>query len=175
MGGIVSTTSKKPRRLMGELPKSIDRLINNARAYRDRNSAAGLCRACGDLPEPKHKTCRKCIDRCFARYQRDRKNLCAYRNKHHADLKAQVFTHYAPGGKLQCACCGEAEPSFIQLDHLRNDGNEHRKRLGSLSSERLYRDIINRGFPPDFQLLCANCNIGKHKNGGTCPHQNPKT
>ncbi len=26
-------------------------------------------------------------------------------------------------------------------------------------------------FPPGFQTLCHNCNIGKHRNKGICPHK----
>ena len=26
-------------------------------------------------------------------------------------------------------------------------------------------------FPEGFQILCFNCNAGKHRNGGRCPHE----
>lgn len=70
----------------------------------------------------------------------------------------------------QCVCCGESEPSFLALDHVNNDGYERRKVTGN-SSHVVYRDAMRRGFPPDYQLLCHNCNMGKSLNGGTCPHQ----
>jgi hypothetical protein len=33
-----------------------------------------------------------------------------------------------------------------------------------------YRDARNRDFPPEYQVLCANCNHSKHL-GGVCLHQ----
>jgi hypothetical protein len=30
---------------------------------------------------------------------------------------------------------------------------------------------VKQGFPDGFQTLCFNCNVGKYKNGGVCPHQ----
>jgi hypothetical protein len=45
---------------------------------------------------------------------------------------------------------------------------------GALVAARtsLWIDVKRQGFPKDrFQLLCHNCNMGKHMNGGICPHQ----
>lgn len=28
-------------------------------------------------------------------------------------------------------------------------------------------------YPKDIQILCYNCNLGREKNGGICPHQQP--
>ena len=86
------------------------------------------------------------------------------------ELKAEVYAAY---GGACCACCGESEPNFLQLDHIDGDGCKHRKALGgpSASGIRTYQDLKQRGFPPGFQILCANCNFGRHRNGGTCPHK----
>ena len=74
----------------------------------------------------------------------------------------------AYGGK--CSCCGETEPIFLAMDHVNNDGYERRKITGN-SSHVVYRDAMRRGFPPDYQLLCHNCNMGKSLNAGVCPHK----
>ncbi len=69
-----------------------------------------------------------------------------------------------------CACCGESNPIFLTLDHINNDGATKRKTLkaGSPTYRRLKKD----GYPKtDFQLLCWNCNCGKQRNGGHCPHK----
>lgn len=93
-----------------------------------------------------------------------------------AKLKAQVFAHY---GAL-CACCGETEDVFLTLDHVNDDGAAHRKGLSNGhgrsggATARIWLDIIRRGFPPDFQILCYNCNCGRFRNGGICPHQRDK-
>lgn len=61
------------------------------------------------------------------------------------------------------------------MDHVNNDGNTHRRlvtnglnRGGSLE---IYKWIIANDFPDDFQILCFNCNMGKHFLG-QCPHVN---
>lgn len=89
------------------------------------------------------------------------------------DLRREVMMHY---GGYVCACCGETEPLFLQLDHINNDGAEHRRSLGSKDNGKGFntqtlRWIKLNGFPPGFQVLCANCNFGKALNGGVCPHQ----
>jgi hypothetical protein len=39
------------------------------------------------------------------------------------------------------------------------------------SAKALVCWIVRHDFPDDFQLLCANCNQGKKRGGGTCPHK----
>jgi hypothetical protein len=86
------------------------------------------------------------------------------RDKH----KDSVYTAY--GNK--CVCCGETEPLFLTIDHVNNDGNIERK----LNSQgNLYSRIISAGFPDTFQILCWNCNTGKMRNNGVCPHQEGST
>jgi len=78
----------------------------------------------------------------------------------------------------RCECCGETEPRFLQIDHVNNDGAAHRRALGMRRHGRepkaimgaFYREVA-RGKTDGLQLLCANCNWGKARNGGTCPHE----
>jgi hypothetical protein len=72
-------------------------------------------------------------------------------------------------GGYRCACCGEGEPTFLTLDHTNNDGARHRRILGE--SSQVFAWLRRRGYPPGFQVLCTNCNHGRHRNGGTCPHK----
>ena len=72
-------------------------------------------------------------------------------------------------GGYRCACCGEGEPMFLTLDHINNDGARDRREPG-LYMKRLL-SLRKRGYPRGFQVLCSNCNHGKHRNGGTCPHK----
>lgn len=69
-----------------------------------------------------------------------------------------------------CACCGENEPGFLQLDHIYNDGAESRRKYQNGRQEVLA--LKRSSWPQDrHQLLCANCNFGKALNGGICPHK----
>lgn len=67
----------------------------------------------------------------------------------------------------QCACCGLAEPLFLTVDHINNDGAAHRRKIGP---HGIYKWLIQNRFPNGFQLLCFNCNCGRARNGGVCPH-----
>ena len=84
---------------------------------------------------------------------------------------------YARGFRLKilekygnvCICCGETEIKFLQVDHVNNDGHDHRKEIG-VTAEALYRWAEAKGFPPTLQVLCANCHAAKSFHG-TCPHE----
>ena len=87
-----------------------------------------------------------------------------------AKCKDDVFTAY---GGYKCACCGETEPMFLSIDHVNNDGAHERKSgLYNGSGTAFYQWLRKNGYPSGYQVLCMNCQVGKHKNGGVCPHQN---
>lgn len=100
-----------------------------------------------------------------------------YNKKSSLKLKRQVMDAY--GG--HCACCGETELTFLTIDHIDGDGAEHRREMAAergsggtrwgQAGAPTYRWLRDHGFPTGFQVLCANCNCGKHWNGGICPHQ----
>ena len=98
-----------------------------------------------------------------------RQNNRERRNKAERDrravLVALVKEHY--GNK--CACCGETDPLFLTIDHMNNDGAEHRRGKGTASNICIW--LIRNNFPEGFQLMCYNCNCGRARNGGVCPHQ----
>jgi hypothetical protein len=91
------------------------------------------------------------------------------KNVYHRRTKAKVFAHYG----RQCVCCGESNPGFLSIDHMNGCGNELRKVHGN--GGRLYRWLINNGFPEGFQTQCLNCNVGRAHNGGICPHKTGST
>lgn len=86
-------------------------------------------------------------------------------NRHRIYLRELVYAEYGD----RCVCCGESNPLFLTLDHVENDG--HKVRVQQGVSSRLYRWAIQNGFPDSLQLLCYNCNMGKARNGGVCPHK----
>lgn len=98
--------------------------------------------------------------RVFANYQR-----------HHARVRSEVYAAY--GGAF-CACCGESNLLFLTIDHTNNDGAAHRAEIWGKSrngsGSALCGWLKKHGFPPGYQVLCYNCNCGKQRNGGTCPH-----
>ncbi len=81
--------------------------------------------------------------------------------------KNLVYSHY---GRI-CNCCGETEEKFLSIDHVNDDGNIDRRQHGGGKSNNIILKIIARGFPNTYQILCMNCNTGKSRNNGTCPHK----
>lgn len=77
--------------------------------------------------------------------------------------KVEVFNHY---GNV-CVCCGEKETTFLTIDHINGGGEKHRAKIG----RKIYNWLYRNNFPEGFQTLCFNCNWGKHKNNGLCPHK----
>lgn len=93
----------------------------------------------------------------------------------HLEMKLRAFNVLG----RECACCGESRIAFLQIDHINNDGSAHRRRLGMKVEggmraggyqRRFYFEIIG-GKKDGLQLMCANCNWGKARNGGICPHE----
>ena len=78
-------------------------------------------------------------------------------HKHKLDvLRRWVIEGY--GGK--CGKCGTWDQDVLTIDHVRNDGKQERKNLKG--SEKLYRKIILKKFPKEYQILCRNCNWKKY-------------
>lgn len=81
---------------------------------------------------------------------------------------------YNAYGGYKCACCGETEIAFLSIDHVHNDGAEHKRQNNIRTGEQMYRWLARNKFPPGFQVLCMNCQWGKRNNNGVCPHQSEK-
>jgi hypothetical protein len=84
-------------------------------------------------------------------------------------LRLEVFSHYCGGTPCcQCPGCTVTYIGFLTLDHVNGDGTKHRKenRLGTGSS-LLWQWVKAQGYPPEFQVLCCNCNHSKF-NGPAC-------
>lgn len=69
----------------------------------------------------------------------------------------------------KCNCCGEDKFEFLAIDHVNNNGYIMRK--DKIAGYNLYLYIEANEFPPEFQILCHNCNMAKgfYKK---CPHNN---
>lgn len=148
----------------------------NRQRFQNRYDA-GLCVECGKNPHEKDKkSCSFCLQKRREKYKNsDNKEA---RRQQAAEIrwarKKRVLEHY--GGK--CMCCEEAEPIFLAMDHIYGGGNEHRREIGNnpgsrggSSSVQFYKWIEKNNYPDILQILCHNCNMGKHLNGGICPHK----
>jgi hypothetical protein len=100
-----------------------------------------------------------------AKYVRTHKVEIAARNKaQRVKDKIDAMNHY---GGTQCACCGESNIKFLTLDHKKNDA----KSYPLAARTNPYAWLRQRGYPDiALRVLCYNCNCGRDKNGGICPH-----
>ena len=81
-------------------------------------------------------------------------------------LQAEAIEAY---GGVVCKSCGIDEPFVLTIDHVENNGNQHRKEIGSTGGHKFYKWLKDNGYPDGFQVLCMNCNHAKYRNGGTIP------
>lgn len=66
-----------------------------------------------------------------------------------------VLAHYGVGGKPVCRHCGFDDVRALSIDHVHNNGSEHRK---TVRGGEFYTWLGRNNFPDGFQTLCRNCN-----------------
>lgn len=132
---------------LAKSPEEQERIRNRQNKHRRersvRETQRGICSKCLARPASSgHNICDRCLD---------------YQKRSGDRLRNQVFAAY--GGK--CIQCGETHPAFLSVDHIGNDGADHRRVVGG--GQRLYWWLRQNNFPQEgFQLLCANCNWLKY-------------
>lgn len=72
--------------------------------------------------------------------------------------KIKCINHYS-NSSMKCACCGESNINFLTIEHINNNGAEHRRQI----NHNLYHWLIKNNFPYGFSVLCWNCNSSKGK------------
>jgi hypothetical protein len=99
-----------------------------------------ICKYCGDENIYRNNICNKC-------YQINKRNK-------YIDLKIEIFNEY--GG--HCNNCEIDNIEYLTIDHINNNGGEHRKIIGL----QIYPWLKRNNYPKDnFQILCFNCNYLK--------------
>jgi len=127
-----------------------------------------ICKPCIKLQGAEY---RKAHPGALAEWQRrpgNEKKTANYHRKYRRKLRMAILHHYG-GNPPHCTCCGEDEITFLTIDHINNDGAE--KRRLHLNDMGIFKDLIQRGFPPEVTVLCYNCNMGRQWNDGICPHK----
>ncbi|MFZ4436798.1 MAG: hypothetical protein ACOYOS_00060 [Syntrophales bacterium] len=75
-----------------------------------------------------------------------------------AILRLEIQSHYSSGA-LTCARCGFGDVRALDLDHIENNGGDHRKAIGRRGATYdIYAELKRHGFPEGYQILCRNCN-----------------
>ena len=164
--GICGACTRKPEGGHSRCPACLDSNARSRTKRVKRLQAKGRCE-CGRIKRTiRFVKCAVCRQRGREHYRKDPKKVLAINKKSYLAQQAKVFAGY--GNK--CACCGEADSRFFTVDHVHNDGKKHRKKVG-VGGNYIYTWIVKNNFPTSMQILCWNCNLGKSKHGGVCPHK----
>lgn len=139
--------------------KSCTNCASASKKSRKERIEGGLCANpyCKGIPAEDFVLCEKCRavqNRATIRYVANKKKI--------------IYDHY---GRI-CVCCGETEPKFLTLDHINGGGKLDR---GTSATHNWYFKLAKRiqagNAPKDLRILCYNCNCGRSRNDGICPHR----
>ena len=88
-------------------------------------------------------------------------------------LKFMIFSKLG----ARCKSCGyDKDEKALQIDHVNNDGAEHRRQLNcKAGSYKLYKSVLEsiKNNEKKFQILCANCNwIKRYDTKNQSPQRN---
>lgn len=140
------------RRLVdGGINKHEYRQLICRKCFRQSQIACGLC-ICGQPLVRGHNSCQRCLDAVKI----STKTRCQID-------RIAAIDHY--GGS--CAYCGETVFIFLSIDHINNNGCQHRKNMckGSNNSINIGAWLRRNNYPTGFQVLCMNCNHAKGRVG----------
>ena len=77
--------------------------------------------------------------------------------KSYEKIRFKVLSHYG-GNPPKCKNCGFDDMNALTLDHIKNNGAEHRRQIGCRGGYSYYNWFVKNNFPDGYQVLCANCN-----------------
>lgn len=121
------------------------------------------------LRESRHQYCKEhkaeisiSQKKCYKKHQAERLLAAKKCNQRY---KLRAFTYYSIRGVIRCAKCGNADIDVLVIDHINNDGAEHRRSIGLPKGVgfNLYLWLKVHNYPAGFQVLCYNCNIKKQR------------
>lgn len=140
-----------------------------------RRLEQGLCVDCGKAPiaASSKRNCTSCLRKRVKQNQTPEGKVRAatQQRRRYREIREQVIDHYTDGNRsCMCPGCRVTGLEFLTLDHVENNGSDHRKEIPS--GMKLFRWCIQNNFPAEIQVLCWNCNTAKQFYGdGTCPCQ----
>ena len=89
----------------------------------------------------------------------DKKRALLQHRRYYRRLRLEVLAHYSLAEEPECIRCGTNDIDVLQIDHIDNNGSQHRKIAGH--GVHLYLWFKRNGYPEGFQIMCANCNLKK--------------
>lgn len=154
--------------------------------FKDLSKYKILCRNCNEAKQRKNpiqllkeqspvgekKVCTSCkrdldLSSFYKRDEKTRKNACSFCMRQESFSLIKKCYDFLGG---LCRCCGESDPYKLNIDHINNDGNTHRKNGGRTGIFICKKILCGELDTSNFQILCANCNYSKMRHEGICLH-----
>ena len=96
------------------------------------------------------------------------KNAKEHMRLYRLGLKLDALSHYSGNFFGSIECCDPfgihdkpiTDIDVLTIDHINNDGNKHRKEIGS---GPIYSWLKAHNYPEGFQTLCMNCQFKKQR------------
>lgn len=108
------------------------------------------------VQSPEYKMYMKEYNAAYRKRDGFKDNKNRYRQKSRILLRLEILNHYS-SGSLTCAKCGYGD--VRALDHIDNNGGEHRKAVGRRGATYdIYAELKRDNYPEGYQILCRNCN-----------------
>ena len=129
----------------------------NARKWHQRNREKSNATAKKYRQEHREEVLKKA--RVYRKANRERLNAKERERsrKKRPKLKLEVLAYYGLG-VCQCVICGESRVDCLSIDHIANNGQEHRRTLTSrYKGSHFYKYLKDNGYPDGYQTLCMNC------------------
>ena len=102
----------------------------------------------------------------------ENKKYILNRNKELGRIRKNTVFSYYSKKIIKCNCCQEDDINFLTMDHI--NGRKQHNHNRTFSGDKLYKWLIENGYPSGFQVLCMNCNWAKREYG-ICPHKKIKS
>lgn len=110
----------------------------------------------------------KCKERDRKYYDANKKKIKEYWRKHREANgerlraedrvnRARVYQAILQGLGNKCLRCGFSDERALQIDHVNNNGYQHRREYHG-PTRAYYKNILENIASGEYQLLCANCN-----------------
>ena len=96
---------------------------------------------------------------CKKYYTENKIRIKDSQKKNYHKLRVEAIKHYSKE-TMKCGACPINDIDVLVLDHIHGGGSEDRKNNRG-SGASLYRALRNENYPPEFQVLCRNCNWKK--------------
>ncbi len=82
-------------------------------------------------------------------------------HKDNTEAVKEAVINVLTNGEGTCRWCGQGDLDVLCVDHINDNGRQHREVCGYRGGHYLYRWLIKNDYPPGFQILCYNCNSKK--------------